>query len=315
MIETGKTSLSLGTGYHLRARALGDGRVRMHNFDLNAVSFVADGRRHERFLAGEFDAAEFSLALYLALKSRGEPFMAIPVFPNRKFRHAYVFVRNDSPLRELSGLKGKKIGIPSWLNTCGLWVRGILSDEYDVRARDIHWIARRSDPFAAAVPSGIRIEKFAGEDSLALRLLHGECDAVIVPDFPVEEGVRRLLPDSKTVEQDYYRRTHIFPVSHAVVFRQSYLDRHPSAAMELYRAWGEAKKRALGDDEDATFSNFAWVRQTWEEQRALMGPDPWQYGITGNEQVLNTLIRYAEEQGLLQKNVTIPDLFLSISDY
>lgn len=313
-MDAQKIPLSVGTGYHLRARALWDGRVRMNNFDLKAVSFAVDGKRHDRFLAGEFDAAEFSLALYLALKSRGEPLMAMPVFPNRKFRHAYVFVRDDSPLRELSELKGKTVGISSWLNTCGLWVRGILNDEYGVKARDIHWIARRSDPLEVAVPSGIRIETVVGQGSLAARLLKGEFDAIIVPDFPAEEGVRRLLPDSKTVEQDFYRRTQVFPTSHAVVFRQSYLDKHPSAAAELFRAWCDAKKLALEDDEDATFSNFAWVRQTWEEQRTVMGPDPWRYGIKGNEKVLNTQIRYAEEQGLLQKKVTIADLFLQIDE-
>jgi 4,5-dihydroxyphthalate decarboxylase len=311
-----QTPLSVGTGYHLRARALWDGRVRMNNFALQAISFASDGMRHERFLSGEFDAAEFSLANYLALKSRNEPLMAIPVFPNRKFRQGYVFVQKDSPLRQFSDLKGKKVGIPQWLNTCGLWVRGILSDEYDIKVQDIHWIAYRGETVDITLPPGTHLEKVSvpGEGALSNRLLKGEFDALILPDYPPGAGVRRLLPDAKTVEMDFFRRKQIFPTSHAVVFRQSYLDQYPAAASELFLAWCDAKRLALEDDRDATFSNLAWVRQAWEEQQGILGPDPWRYGIKGNETVLHTLIRYAREQGLLKRSLTIAELFLPFDE-
>jgi 4,5-dihydroxyphthalate decarboxylase len=240
--------------------------------------------------------------------------MAIPVFPNRKFRHSYIFVRKDSPLKEPAQLTGKRVGILGWLNTAGLWARGMMSDEYGVRAQDIHWVAPRKAKLDLSLPVGTRLDVVPGEDSLAVRLLKGEFDAMIIPDFPDESGVRRLFPDSKSVEQDYFRRTQIFPTSHAITFHQVYLDRYPSAAQELFNACYEAKKLALRDDADATYSNFAWNRQVWEEQRAVMGPDPWKYGIKGNEKVLNTLIRYADEQGLLKKKVTIDDLFVRIDE-
>jgi len=314
MGETQKPALSLAAGYHLRAKPLCDGRVKMQDFELKAVAFENDGYGHEQFLAGNYDAGEFSLANYCALKSRGEPFMAIPVFPNRKFRHSYIFVRDDSPLKEPAQLKGKRVGIPGWLNTCGLWVRGILSDEYGVKTQDIHWIARRKTPLEVALPAGTELDVAPREGTLAARLLEGEFDAIIVPDFPVEDGVRRLFADSKTVEQDYYRRTGIFPTSHAIVFHKAYIDRHPQAAQEMFTACDEAKKLALRDDADATYSNFAWNRQVWEEQRAVLGSDPWRYGIKGNEKVLNTLILYAAEQGLLAKKMTIDDLFVRIDE-
>ncbi|HEU4341979.1 MAG TPA: hypothetical protein VFU31_10445 [Candidatus Binatia bacterium] len=306
--------LAVETGYHLRAKPLCDGRVKLENFELKAVAFAEDGQGHQEFLAGDFAAGEFSLANYLALKSRGQPLIAIPVFPNRKFRHSYIFVREDSPLREPAELKGKRVGIPGWLNTCGLWVRGILSDEYGVKAQDIHWVARRGTPLEIKLPEGTRLETVAGDGSLSARLLKGEFDAIIVPDFPEEERIRRLFADSKAVERDFYQRTKIFPTSHAVVFKQAFLDRYPSAAAELFAAWTQAKKLALEDDADATYSNFAWVRQAWEEQRAILGPDPWKYGIKGNEKALNTIIRYADEQGLLQRRVTIADLFLPMDE-
>jgi len=195
-----------------------------------------------------------------------------------------------------------------------LWARGIIGDDYGVKPQDIHWIARRKAPLDLSLPAGTRLDAAPGEGSLAARLLKGEFDAIIVPDFPDEDGVRRLFPDSKAVEQDFYRRTKIFPTSHAITFHEAYLAKYPDAAQEMFNACYRAKQLALRDDADATYSNFAWNRQVWEEQRAVMGPDPWKYGIKGNEKVLNTIIRYADEQGLLKKQVTIADLFVPIDE-
>ena len=306
--------LSFAAGYHLRARPLCDGRVKMKGFELKAVGFEDDGFGHEQFLAGSYDAGEFSLANYCALKSRRQPFMAIPVFPNRKFRHSYIFVCDDSPLKDPAQLKGKKVGIPSWLNTCGLWVRGILSDEYGVKANDIHWVMPRKSKLELTLPTGTRLDIVPSQDTLGARLLKGEFDAIIVPDFPLEKGWRRLLADSKSVEQEYFRRTGVFPTSHAITFHSAYLEKYPNAAQEMFNACLEAKNLSLRDDADATYSNFAWNRQVWEEQQAVLGPDPWKFGIHGNEKALNALIRYADEQGLLARKMTIGDLLIPIDE-
>ena len=151
-------TLSLAAGYHLRAKALCDGRVGLKSFDLRAIAYENDGLGHDEFMAGKFDAGEFSLAMYLALKSRGAPYMAIPVFPNRKFRQSYIFVPEGSPLTEAKQLKGKKVGIPSWLNTAGLWARGILSDEYGVKPADIHWVMPRKNKVDVTLPAGTRLD-------------------------------------------------------------------------------------------------------------------------------------------------------------
>ncbi len=314
MSENQRPALTFAAGYHLRARPLCDGRVKMKNFDLKAVAFEDDGTGHEEFLAGKYDTGEFSLANYCALKSRGGPYMAIPVFLNRKFRHSYIFVPEGSPLKEPEQLRGKKVGIPSWLNTAGLWARGVLSDEYGVKASEIHWVTPRKAKIDLILPAGTRLDVVPGEGTLATRMLKGEFDAIIVPDFPEEKGWRRLFADSKAVEQDYFRRTGIFPTSHAITFHSSYLERYPAAAHEMFDACVEAKNLALRDDADATYSNFAWNRQVWEEQRAILGPDPWRFGIKGNEKPLEALIRYAGEQGLLAKKMTISDMFVSLDE-
>ncbi len=314
MSDSQKPVLSLAAGYHLRARPLCDGRVKMKNFELKAVPFEDDGYGHEQFLEGKYDTGEFSLANYCALKSRGRPFMAIPVFPNRKFRQSYIFVPETSLLKAPADLKGKKVGIPSWLNTCGLWARGVLSEEYGVKPQDIHWVMPRPNKVELSLPAGIRLDVVAGQGSLAARMLKGEFDAIIVPDFPEEKGWRRLLADSKAVEQDYYRRTGVFPTSHAITFHSSYLEKYAGAAQEMFDACLAAKNLALRDDADATYSNFAWNRQLWEEQQAVLGADPWKFGIKGNEKALYALIRYADEQGLLAKKMTIADLFVPIDE-
>ena len=311
---TERPTLSLAAGYHLRAKALCDGRVGLKNFALKAIAFENDALGHEEFLAGKFDSGEFSLAMYLALKSRGAPYLAIPAFPNRKFRQSYIFVPQDSSLRAPAQLKGKKVGIPSWLNTAGLWARGILSDEYGVKAQDIHWVTPRQNKVDISLPEGTILDVVASQDSLTRRMLKGEFDAIIVPDFPEGQGWRRLFADSKAVEQDFYRRTGIFPTSHAITFHAAFLNRYPGAARELFDACVAAKNLALRDDADATYSNFIWNRQVWEEQRAVMGDDPWKFGLKANEKVLHTLVRYAGEQGLLATPMTLDDLFLPMDE-
>ena len=309
-----KPTLSLAAGYHLRAKALCDGRVQLKNFDLRAIAYENDGLGHDEFMAGKFDAGEFSLAMYLALKSRGAPYMAIPVFPNRKFRQSYIFVPDRSPLTDAKELKGKKVGIPSWLNTAGLWARGILSDEYGVKPADIHWVMPRNNKVDVTLPAGTRLDVVASDASLTARMLKGEFDAIIVPDFPEEPGWRRLFGDSKAVEQDFFRRTGIFPTSHAITFHAAYLEKHPRAAQEMFDGCVAAKNLALRDDADATYSNFVWNRQVWEEQRAVMGGDPWKFGIKHNEKVLNTIVRYAGEQGFLAMSVSLENLFIRIDE-
>lgn len=307
-------TLSLAAGYHLRAKALCDGRVKLKNFELKAIAFENDGEGHDEFMAGKYDAGEFSLAMYLALKSRGAPYLAIPVFPNRKFRQSYIFVPEGSPLSDAKQLKGKKVGIPSWLNTAGLWARGILSDDYGVKPADIHWVMPRKNKVEVVLPAGTTLDVVPSGESLAARMLKGEFDAIIVPDFPEESGWRRLFADAKAVEQDFFRRTGVFPTSHAITFHAAYLEKHPGAAREMFDACVEAKNLALRDDADATYSNFVWNRQVWEEQRQVMGADPWKFGIKHNGKALQAILRYAQEQGLLAKPVTLDDLFIRIDE-
>lgn len=302
----------LATGYHVRARPLWDGRVDTGDLKLKVIPFESDGERHRRFLAGDFDAAELSLALYLALKSGGAPLVAIPVFPNRRFRYSFIYVREDSPIREPAALRDKAIGVPSYLNTCGLWVRGLLGDVCGLKTQDMIWKVLRKEPVEFTPPAGTIVEKFQGEAGLRARLLKQEVEALITPDVIVGGGIRRLFLRTKELEQDYFSRTGIFPINHAIVIREKVARDNRSLPRKLYKIWDEAKRLALEDDEDPTYSNFVWVRDLWEEERALFGGDPWRYGMAANKKVIETLVRYAVEQGIAKPELEPGKLFLQI---
>lgn len=304
--------LVLATGYHVRARPLWDGRVDFSDLKLKVIPFESDGERHRRFLAGDFDISELSLALYLALKSNGAPLVAIPVFPNRRFRYSFIYVREDSPIREAVDLGGKAVGVPSYLNTCGLWVRGLLGDEYGLKTQDLAWKVIRKEAVDFTPPPGAVIEPFSGKGDLRARLLKGEVDALITPDVIASRGIRRLFFHNKELEEDYFRRTGIFPINHAIVIREQVARDHPSLARRLFKIWDEAKRLALADDEDPTFSNFVWIRDLWEEERELFGGDPWRYGRAANHKAIQTLIRYGIEQGIASPNMDAEKLFLRI---
>jgi len=303
----------LATGYHVRARPLWDGRVDTSDLKLKVVPFESDGERHRRFLAGDFDASELSLALYLALKSSGAPLVALPVFPNRRFRYSFIYVRGDSPIREPADLKGKAIGAPSYLNTCGLWVRGLLGDEYGLKTQDMIWKVVRREAVDFTPPPGAVIEQFSGKADLRKRLLDHEVDALITPDVIMGGGIRRLFSYTKELETDYFRRTGIFPINHAIVIREQVARDNPSLPRKLYKLWNEAKRLSLLDDEDPTFSNFVWIRDLWEEERELFGGDPWRYGMDANQKVIKTLIRYGVEQGIASAEMDSKKLFLPIT--
>jgi 4,5-dihydroxyphthalate decarboxylase len=308
-----KGKFILATGYHVRARPLWDGRVDTSDLKLKVVPFKSDGERHRRFLAGDFDASELSLALYLALKSNGAPLVALPVFPNRRFRYSFLYVREDSPIREPADLKGRAVGAPSYLNTCGLWVRGLLGDEYGLKTQDMIWKVIRKEAVDFTPPPGAVIEQFSGKADLRKRLLDHEVDALITPDVISDGGIRRLFSFTKELETDYFRRTGIFPINHAIVIREKVAHGNPSLPRKLYKLWDAAKRLALEDDEDPTFSNFVWIRDLWEEERELFGGDPWRYGMDANRKVIKTLIRYGVEQGIASAKMDAEKLFLRIN--
>ena len=250
----------------------------------------------------------------------------IPVFPFRTFRHRSIFVHSDAGIENPSQLKGKRVATPGYSSTSLQWIRGILQDEYGVRPEDIEWVVSAKDSAAATsgtpsknenvFPEGLNVSNGpAGKDESDL-LLDRDVDALfhaIEPRAFVEGNpkVRRLFSDVRATEQDYYARTGIFPIMHAVAIRNDLIDEHPWLPEAVFNAYSESKTMAYAEMQEKNFfGTLPWNAQEIEETQQLMGENFWPYGIDSNRKALETLFRYSHEQGLASRRLTIEELFV-----
>jgi 4,5-dihydroxyphthalate decarboxylase len=318
-----KMFLTVACGDYDRTRALRDGSVEVEGVELNYVALQAEEIFWRMTNYQEFDASELSLSNYLTMVDRGNcPFVAIPVFPSRFFRHSCVFINVDSGIRKPADLAGKKVGAPEYSITAAAWIRGFLKDDYGVAAQDMQWFIGgqeepgRKERIALKLPPEIRLSTLPPDKTLNAMLENREIDALIsarVPSCFVKGSpkVRRLFPDYKEVEIDYYRRTKIFPIMHVLVIRRAVFDRHPWVARSLYKAFCQAKERAV---QHMHLSNtlthtLPWLFAEMDLLKGLFGRDWWPYGIEPNRHTLESLIRYMREQHLVEKPLDVDSLF------
>jgi 4,5-dihydroxyphthalate decarboxylase len=307
--------LTLSCGDYDRTRPLIDGTIPTAGLDLT-VTALPSAERHTRFVSHfEFDVCELQIAQYLGLKSRGVPVTAIPVFPHRRFNHSCVMVRMDSDIARPEDLRGRRVGVQAHFNPIALWMRGVLQHEFEVPPSSIHWVANGPEHVAGwSPPSWLRIERVPAGRSVERLVEAGELDAQILSDTAVDVSainklVRRLWPNYREVEADYYRRTGIFPIRHLVVVKDEVLERNPEVAAHLVRVFEDAKQRAYQYWADHRRSYLAWFGAEQEEERDLLGPDPWPYSVEKNRVALETLLDYALEQGLTERRLDIREIF------
>lgn len=311
-----------------RTRALIDGQVRPQGIDLD-IHVLRPRLMFPRMLDHqEFDVSELSLASYAALKARGScPFVAIPVPISRFFRHSCIYVRTDSGIREPRDLKGKRVGTTQYGSTAAIWIKGMLQDDYGVLASDMHWfmggLTTPTQPplIPLDLPSSIQIDFLAPGQTLEQMLLDGELDAlfsIYLPSIFVQGSphISRLFPDFKNVEQDYYRRTGIFPIMHTIVVREAIHQAHPWVASSIYRAFYKARDIAIGRfyDTDALHLTLPWLIDHVEETWRVLGKDYWAYGLQPNRPAINAVGRYVQEQGLAPRAVCADEMFLDLSE-
>ncbi len=253
------------------------------------------------------DAWDCGFAARVRAYAKGEAHISIPAFPNRKFRLAYIFVNGKAGIETAKDLEGRRVGIMQWDNTAGVWARGALQHYYGVDLKRIDWLAARvkNEGFA----DGMRIEKIAGEGDadheLDNLLLAGKIDAVIGPNLlpsisARDPRTRRLFRDYRTEEQNYFKKTGIFPTSHIVTLKQTFVDRHPSAPVALLKAFRRSRDIAFErlEGSDPQVIAYSWIAAAIAEQRELMGENYWAYNIENNRKVLEAMTQYAYEQGL-----------------
>lgn len=263
--------------------------------------------RHERMIhKGEFDLAEFSMSTYLMAKNRGVPMTAVPVFPRRLFSASQMFVHPDSNLWEPKDLIGKKVALSAFQTTLSLLAKGDLKFEYGVPWEDIHWCVTTGEKVKFTPKPGVKITRLPDDADLGALLEAREIDAFFIPHPPhsVMSGkskARRLFKDTRAEELRYFRKTGYFPIMHVLAIRQDLADREPwlpKAAMEMY---AQAKAISASYYEDPNWSRLAWGRHYFEDERALLGEDPWPIGLKANRKNIERFIEYSHDQGLISE--------------
>jgi 4,5-dihydroxyphthalate decarboxylase len=319
----GKLRLSMACSNYDRTRALFDGRVRVDGIDLNCLCLPVEEIFFRMLRHHEFDVSEMSLSSYvLSLFVEPPPFIAIPVFPSRFFRHSCIFLYRDSGIREPKDLIGKRVGVPEYQMTAGVWIRGMLSDEYGVPVSSVIYVRGgeeqpgRLEKLPLTLPQEIRLESVPEGNTLSAMLATGEIDALYTARMPStfvngSGKVRRLFANYSQVERDYYAKTKIFPIMHTVVIRREVYDKSPWIAQSFLKAFQQAQKGAYRDlyDSGALTTMLPWLIEHVEQARTLMGADFWPYGLAKNKHTLETFLRYSFEQGLSQRPLEPADLF------
>ena len=319
----GKIRLTLACWDYDRTRALQEGRVEVEGVELTYLPLRVEETFWRMLRYQEFDACELSMGSYLIARDKGHPpFVAIPVFPSRAFRHSCVFINTGAGIQEPKDLIGKRVGVPEYQMTMAIWVRGILQHEYGVPPQKINWFTGgqeepgRIDKVRHDLPPNIDIRSIGPDQTLSSMLESGELDALMSTYLPMpfvrrSPKVRRLIPNFREVEREYYRRTKIFPIMHCVALREDIYQNYPWVAQSLYKAFCEAKMRCQESMYEFSALKYmlAWSIAEMEEEMAIFGDDLWPYGLEANRHGLETLIHYAHEQGLIQKKVDVKDLF------
>jgi 4,5-dihydroxyphthalate decarboxylase len=320
-----------------RIRAIADGRVGISGsrvvFDvqdvyaLNRYAFSADRK---------YDVTEIGLIPYVT-KFINEDFRAytlIPVFISRIFRHRNLFVHVDAGIEKPADLRGKRVGTPGYGSSANTWIRGLLLDEYGVRPDEIQWIETAKSSDRGPVTGGGGFSAFEGDgpryflpddfplvqgppgvDESELLLSRG-CDALIAPITPkaFQEGnpkIRQLFPNASAAEKQYYKKTGVFPIMHAVAIRTDAIEADPGLPTAVFEMYSQAKQQAYANMETTTSLKVTlpWVAQELEDTRALMGKDFWRYGIEANRKELDLVMRYTHEQGLVRERRSFEEMF------
>jgi hypothetical protein len=313
-----------------RTRALADGSVKIEGVDANFHSARIVTEIFEGMIRGrQFDISELGMTYYLrTLDVETPPFVAIPVFPNRAFRHSAIYINKASGIHTPSDLAGKTIGeLAVYGHDAGIMPKGIMSDEYGFRPERSRWVIGGLDWPMAPIdfipqthPANVEVTKIPKGKELGAMLEAGEIDALISADEPkcvLENSpkVARLFPDYKSVECEYFQRTGIFPIMHTVVMRRDLLAQNPGLAKSVYEGFCAAKKAAVEQYKYGLIFNsmgmmIPWLSDLIDEDRAVLGEDWWPYGMEANRKAIDVILRYHFEQGITRRQYRCEDIFV-----
>jgi 4,5-dihydroxyphthalate decarboxylase len=316
-------ALTLACWNYDRTRALFDGRVRPDGIDLTCLDLPVEETFFRMLRHREFDVAEMSLSSYvMSLFAADSPFIAIPVFPSRFFRHSCIYVNAAAGIARPEDLAGRTVGTPEYQMTAPVWIRGILADDHGVPVDSVSYVTGgleepgRAEKLPLDLPPNIRVRRIGRDQTLSAMLATGTIDALYTARTPstflsADGRVRRLFENFPAVERAYFERTRMFPIMHTVVIRREIYQTHRWIAQSLSKAFAAAQRLAYEDlaETAALKTMLPWLVAHLEETRREMGPDFWPYGLTSNVETLDTFLRYSHEQGLSRRRLTPEQLF------
>jgi len=317
-----KLSLSVAIGEFDRTRALIDGSVSIDGVDPVYMPLVPEEIFFRAFRAAEFDICELSLSSYAIKTAQGDcPYIAVPAFVSRAFRHNAVYVRTDR-IKKPADLKGKKIGVPEYQLTANVWARALLDDDYGVKPADIYWIRGgiaqpgRPEKLTVKLPAGVRLDNAPEGATISALLEAGEIDGFIAPRPPslIEKRhphIGWLFPDPVAAAKDYFKRTGLFPIMHVLGIRRALAEQHPWLPGAVLKAFEQAKRLAVEELADTTVAKVTlpFVEEMLRDVRAFMGEDFWSYGVAPNRKVLDYFLGQHHAQGLSSRRLSVDELF------
>jgi len=318
-----KLRLTLACWNYDRTRALLEERIPVDGIELNYLNLVVEETFFRMLRHREFDVAEMSLSSYtISLFREDPPFIAIPVFPSRSFRHSCIYINADSGIREPKDLIGKRIGNPEYQMTAPVWIRGIFSDEYGVPVTSSTYFQGgeeepgRPEKLPLKLPPEIQVRPIPLDRTLAAMIASGEIDALYATRAPstfktAPDKVRRLFENYQAAEREYFQKTKIFPIMHVIAIRRDVYEENPWVAQSLFKAFMLAQREAYEDlrETAALKVMLPWLVWHTEETEKMLGRDFWPYGLEPNLDNLSTFLRYSFEQGLSKRQLMPKELF------
>jgi 4,5-dihydroxyphthalate decarboxylase len=319
-----RLAITLACGDSDRTRALADGRVKVEGVDLTMLTLPPEETFFRMVRFEEFDVAELSLSTFVVTTRQDAPFVAIPVYPSRAFRHNGIYVHSGAGIESPEQLAGRRVGVAEYQLTANVWIRGILADFHGVPVSSVRYITgglhepgREEKVAIPFLPQDVEIAPCPDGRTLSDMIVSGEIDALYTPRVPRpflerDPRVRRLFRNVRDVEESYYRQTRIFPIMHVIAIRHEVYQRNRWLARSLLKAFTVARDLAFqGLDETAALPLvLPWAYDEIDRVRNLMGADYWSYGLNeASELTLRTFLRYAREQGLADPEIEPRDLF------
>lgn len=316
-------NLSVAIGDYDRNRPLIDGRARIDGVNPIIMTLTPEEMFFRAMRHEAFDICELSLSSHTLRTSRGDaPYVAVPAFVSRAFRHTGIIVRSDSGIEKPADLKGRRVGIPEWQLSANVWIRAILQDEYGVAPQDIQWVRGgleepgRVEKVQLELPEGVRIEEIGATETLRDMLADGRIDAFMGPRAPTSftpdnKDLRWLFADPTAEAMAYFEKTRIFPIMHVIGIRKPLAEAHPWLPMAVFKAFIHSKSLALNHlaDTSATKITLPFVEEQLRQAQALMGSDFWPYGFGPNAHTLDYFTTAHHRQGLSQHKVSPEELF------